>query len=343
MPKAKMLPSGSWRARAYLGKDDCGKKIYKSFTAPTRKEAELLAAQAAVHRHRAKDTLTVGEAVEQYINSKENLLSPSTLEEYKRIAKNHLNPIATIELNQITNQIIQNYINSLASKLSAKTVSNIWGLVLPSLKMFNPDINPKILLPPKKHIINDLPEAKLVIKAIKGTDIELPALLAMWLSLRMSEVRGIKYGDISNGVLTIRHSMLSLSSGDYLREQNKTYNSTRKLKLPKYLLELIGDGDPDELVVKETSNVIYKRFVKTISAAGIKHIRFHDLRHLNASVMLQLGIPEKYAMERGGWATASTLRNIYQHTFSSERQEVDKKIDNFFESYLDDTKDDTNL
>ena len=61
-------------------------------------------------------------------------------------------------------------------------------------------------------------------------------------------------------------------------------------------------------------------------------MRFHDLRHLNASVMLQLGIPDKYAMERGGWSTNQTLKNVYQHTFSAERQIVDDKIDQFFEN-----------
>lgn len=58
------------------------------------------------------------------------------------------------------------------------------------------------------------------------------------------------------------------------------------------------------------------------------------LRHLNASVMLALGIPDKYAMERGGWATNSTLKNVYQHTFSAERDQVDEKIDNFFNDIL---------
>ena len=57
---------------------------------------------------------------------------------------------------------------------------------------------------------------------------------------------------------------------------------------------------------------------------------FHDLRHLNASIMLMLGVPDKYAMERGGWATDSVLKSVYQQTFSSERQKIDKMIDGYF-------------
>ena len=55
---------------------------------------------------------------------------------------------------------------------------------------------------------------------------------------------------------------------------------------------------------------------------------------MNASVMLALGIPDKYAMERGGWSTNTTLKNVYQHTFTEERRRVDEQIDGFFNTVL---------
>ena len=58
----------------------------------------------------------------------------------------------------------------------------------------------------------------------------------------------------------------------------------------------------------------------------------------NFPVMLSLGVPDKYAMERGGWAPNSTLKNVYQHTFSEERQQVDKMIDRYFEDALNETE-----
>ncbi|SHM39284.1 hypothetical protein SAMN04487860_10478 [Ruminococcus flavefaciens] len=48
------------------------------------------------------------------------------------------------------------------------------------------------------------------------------------------------------------------------------------------------------------------------------------------SIMLMLGIPDKYAMERGGWSTDSVLKSVYQQTFSSERKKIDKIIDGYF-------------
>ena len=61
---------------------------------------------------------------------------------------------------------------------------------------------------------------------------------------------------------------------------------------------------------------------------------FHDLRAVNASVMLLLGIPDKYAMERGGWATDNILKSVYQQTFSAERIKVDAMIDDYFNSIV---------
>ena len=67
---------------------------------------------------------------------------------------------------------------------------------------------------------------------------------------------------------------------------------------------------------------------------------FHDLRHLNASIMLMLGVPDKYAMERGGWSTDSVLKSVYQQTFSSERKKIDSMIDSYFNSIISKSEDD---
>ena len=62
---------------------------------------------------------------------------------------------------------------------------------------------------------------------------------------------------------------------------------------------------------------------------------FHQLRHMNASIMAALGIPNLYAQERGGWSTDHTLKTVYQHTFSKEREAVDKTIDKFFNEKIE--------
>ena len=93
------------------------------------------------------------------------------------------------------------------------------------------------------------------------------------------------------------------------------------------------ESDSD-FIVPVNYQIIRKHLKKLADANGYQ-MTFHDLRHLNASVMLALGVPDKYAMERGGWATNTTLKNVYQHTFDEERRKVDEQIDSFFNALLD--------
>ena len=92
MATAKQLPSGSWRVRVY----DKASKKYISFTSQLpgkagKNEAELLAKEwQAGHKKRPESTKTVYELVKEYIDSKEPLLSPSSIRGYLIILNNAL-------------------------------------------------------------------------------------------------------------------------------------------------------------------------------------------------------------------------------------------------------------
>ena len=326
---AHQLPSGSYRVQLYIGKDESGKRIYKSFTDPDP-DAAIMAARDYKENKDKPESITLEKAVEQYISNCENIISPSTLHGYRSIQKIHIPQIGSWDVHEITSADLQGYVNSLSAKLSPKTVSNIYGLISSALKQANVDKVFRVQLPKKKKVFRDLPEPEQVIAAIMGTDIELPVLLAVWLSLRMSEVRGIKYKDIKGNVLTIQRSRLTVNGVSVERDANKTYESTRKIEIPKYLKDKIGKGDPDEYVVKMSAMQIYTRLKKYLAAAGIQPIRFHDLRHMFASVMHKLGVPDKYVMEEGGWSTDYVLKNNYQHTLSDAKKDAIQKRDKFF-------------
>ncbi|MBR2895849.1 MAG: tyrosine-type recombinase/integrase [Oscillospiraceae bacterium] len=149
-------------------------------------------------------------------------------------------------------------------------------------------------------------------------------------------MRGLQFGDLKDGVLTVQRSKLYLGGEDVVRDVNKTFLSTRQLVLPEYLIrmiEAIPHENDDDFIVPVNYQIIRKHLRKLAQAKGYT-LTFHDLRHLNASLMLALGIPDKYAMERGGWSTPSTLKSVYQHTFTEERKKVDEQIDGFFNAIL---------
>jgi integrase len=337
MANAKQMPSGNWRVQVFLGTNADGKKMKKSITAPTRWQAEMLAAEFLETVQTARSKFTVAQAVRGYIDSKKNVLSPSTVYCYEIILKNRLQMLMPLDIHEVDSFVMQRAINEEAATKTRKTIAEAKNLIGAALKMYG--VNPQwnVTLPPKVPKVNELPTAEQVIRMIRGTEIELPCLLAMWLSLRMSEVRGLQFGDIKDGVLTIQRSKLRLGSDDVVREVNKTYSSTRQLVIPEYLIRLIQavpHQSETDFIVPQHYQTITKHLKKLADEKGYE-LTYHDLRHLNASVMLALGIPDKYAMERGGWSTPNTLKNVYQHTFSDERKQVDKKIDEFFESAME--------
>ena len=83
MVKAKKLPSGAWNVMVYSHTEG-GKRKYVSITAASKPEAELKAAEYKANKKRlCRYDLTVNEAIERYITSKEGVLSPSTVKGYR--------------------------------------------------------------------------------------------------------------------------------------------------------------------------------------------------------------------------------------------------------------------
>lgn len=114
---AKKLPSGSWRARLFLGEDESGKKHYKSFTASTKREAERLALNYAEERA-TPDKITFGDALVKYIDSKSNVLSPSTLRGYRQM-ETYYKPIKDKDVSEIDQNTVVSFINNFAGKTFA--------------------------------------------------------------------------------------------------------------------------------------------------------------------------------------------------------------------------------
>lgn len=335
MANAKQLPSGSWRVRVY--DKDSGK--YISFTSKLpgkagKNEAELMAREYLAGLRQKKEIgKTIGECIEEYIELKENILSPTTIDGYRKEQRNSLAELCDIPLKELTPTMIQAHVNKLALTKSPKTIRNAHGLLVSVLNVFAPDMRIHTTLPKPQKKYKQLPEVSEILRVIIGTEIELPCLLAMWCSLRMSEIRGAKKTDIHDGVLTVRDTVVTVQGEHIEKHSTKTIESTRQIALPERVICLINalPEEQDKLTLL-SGQAIYKRFTRLLEREGISPMTFHDLRHLNASVMLALNIPEKYAMERGGWSSPHIMKSVYQHTFSTERQAVDKKINDYFNS-----------
>lgn len=107
------------------------------------------------------------------------------------------------------------------------------------------------------------------------------------------------------------------------------------LRLPAYIKDLIDQlPEGQDRLVEMSGHALYDRFRRILKKNNLPHMTFHELRHVNASVMSELQIAEKYALERGGWKTDDVMKRIYTHTFSKTRKKADEAIDNYFEEAI---------
>ena len=229
--------------------------------------------------------MTVGQAIDSYINAKENVLSPVTIRCYRKYREKWLQGLMDIPLPELNNILVQNEINKESQHLSPKSLRNAYGLLSAAIRMQTPSFTLNVTLPSREQKFKDLPEPKEVIQAIQGTDIELPCLLALWLSLRMSEVCGIKYSDISGNILTIQRTIVTFDGHHVEKNQTKTYSSTRQHVLPDRIMELINqcketaDSD-DDYIITLCGQTISKKFIRLLEKNHVKRMTFHELRHI---------------------------------------------------------------
>lgn len=340
--KARKLSSGNYRVQLYVGKDGNGKLIRKSFTAPSAWEAMQMAEEYRELRGIgvAENRLTVRMAINEYIEVRTNLLAPSTLRSYRLIRDTRLQSVMGIPIRSLKILDVQSAVNADAVTLSRKSVHEAVSLLNGALRSHGIDLmlNRRITLPRARKTERSLPPLGEVISAIKGTSIELPCLLAMWLSLRISEVRGLRFSDIdpAERTITVRRSVVYFDGEDHHDDFNKTLESTRTIPLPPYLFDMISalprDSDEDH-IVQAGYNGIYKRFKKIMKERGFD-MRFHDLRHEFASALSELNIPEKYIQKLGGWSSPHTLKSVYIHTLTPSEQAYQQQINALFEGMI---------
>lgn len=334
MAKAKKLPSGSWSVNQFIGMDQNGKRRYKRFTAPTKREAEYLAAEYTAKKKAPVSTdMKLTEAYSKYIQIKRNTISPTTVREYEHAAGRDFPELMPLRLSQITQERIQSAVNIMAASHSPKSVRNAHGLLSAVLRMYAPDIRLNTRLPqPKRSGIHVPLEAEItaLLRSIEGTELEKAVMLAAFGSLRRSECCALTRSDIDGDTITVSKAMVWTEDHCWTIKQPKSDAGYRVIKLPPFVIKKITAGE-SERVVNLVPTTVTNYFAKALRKAGIEHFRFHDLRHYQASILHAIGIPDKYIMERGGWKTDSTLKNIYQHAMSDKRKEVEEDICKRFE------------
>lgn len=351
LPAIRQLPSGNWFCRLRIDGRDIG------ITEPTKEKckARAMAYKTGVLQARNEPlSVTLGAAIDNYIDARRGVCSPTTIASYQKIRAQYFQGLMNTKLAAISKKTLSLAVQRERQRtsrrgkpLSAKTIQSALAFVKGVMRENGVQLG-RVSAPEVKRQVVHLPDPPAVLRALAGSEIELPCLLAAWLSLSMSEIRGLtKSKSILDGKLYITETVVRVKVGerqlpggktvgvyeDVRKEGGKEEERTRCLDIPPYIAQLI-DQVPGDVLCPLTVRQIERRFQNLLAANGLPHMTFHQLRHLNASIMAMLGVQKEIARQRGGWKTNYTMDRVYTHVFDAPRQQDDALIDSYISGQL---------
>ena len=333
-PTPVELPSGRWRCQITVD----GKRVSIVEDDPRTAHAKAVAIRAEVMERRTTPRkLTLNKAIDDYIESKSSALSPSTLYGYRSIQRTRFQAAMELDLHQITEQHWQEFCNAEAALCSAKTLKNAWmfisSVIYRATRQRIEVSLPAIPRNARPYLTHS--QILVFVEHVRGTRCEIPALLALC-SMRRSEILGLCWKDINlEQDLIYVHGAAVMGEDSQLVYKDTNKNDTSQRAVPiliPRLTEAVREnmGDPEDRIVHGNPNQIWAQINAVCDQAGLPRVGVHGLRHSFASLAYYLGIPEKVAMEIGGWKDSKTMHDIYTHIAQQDIADRAKEIRAFY-------------
>ncbi len=284
---------------------------------------------------------------------------PLTYAGYKINVEKHLVPtLGKIPLDQLTPLHVQEMINGrLAAGLSGKSVAYMhqvlrtalglatrWDLVSRNVaRLVDP---PRIERKPINPFTPD--EAREFLGAVRGHRLEALFSVALALGLRQGEALGLRWDDVDYvaGTLSVRYQLQRIE-GKLTLVPPKTKRSTRTLVMPTMIVDRLREHEKRQVSEKlwagskwQESGLVFanrfggptqarrviEQFHQALAEAGIRRVRFHDLRHSCATLLLVQGVSPRVVMDVLGHSEIALTMNVYSHVVPELQREAAQRM-----------------
>lgn len=256
-----------------------------------------------------------------------------------------------LRLREVEARHIQQFYSEKLKTVSANSVIHYHAIIYQALKyalktdMVTQNVAMKVDRPRKNSFQPNFltaEEMQQMFEIIKGTKMQLPVMVAAFYGLRRGEVLGLKWDaiDFNRGTLTIKRTVTQIkidgkyqiieqdsaktkssmrtlplvgSFKEYFEEAKKAQEFNKKVCGDSYNYDYDGYVFVNEIGERMKPDYLTTAFPEYLKRHGMKKIRFHDLRHSCASLLLANGVPLKQIQEWLGHSDFSTTANIYAH------------------------------
>ncbi len=308
--------------------------------------------------------ITIEDYLDQWLPVHTQRLSDKTKLNYEIMIKNRIKPhIGKIAIQKLNTGHIDKMYVKLGTDLSAKSIYYVHSILSAAMKSAMRQrlisTNPCALakLPEKKSKFKGkmIPPDRVneYLEAIKGTWIYPAVIISITCGLRRGELLGLKWSDIDfkTRKLTVNRSAYRLKNE--MLEKPPKNGETRSVFIPDTLATLLHQHKQQQKINKLHYGPEYIRsdyvivhedgrrprpdglsrfFRRRIKAKGLEHIRFHDLRHTAASLMIYGGNDLKTVSETLGHSSISITADIYAHTIDDAQKKLADSMNIYLEN-----------
>ena len=309
--------------------------------------------------------VTVQEYLENWL---ENVHKPtirlSSYLNYRKHLKNYIVPgLGKIKLQKLLPQQVQAfYTKKINEGLAPKTVKDIHGILhraldnavkwdILSRNVCDAVTPPRV--PRKEKNVLTIQQAHTLIEQVKAHRLEALLVLAVITGMREGEILALRWQDIDfeNNSLQVQRAVSYLKGYGYVESEPKTEKSRRMIKLPVFVVNILKQHQAQQEVQRKevgkawiekklvftnaqgyyiSSNTLRKVFKSFLVSIDLPHMRFHDLRHSAATILLAMNVHPKVVQEILGHSQISVTMDLYSHALPSMQDDVTKQWDGEF-------------